>query len=245
MRSRGVLLAAAVVAVLAAVLGVGYVLGRGGGGPAASPEPSPSPPSAAPTGSATGGGSGGPATLPTVSQDDLRWEDFHGLRVPVSASAGPRQTGGDLASGFADSPAGALLAGVHTMLRVNANFGPRVFRPTIEHQVVGEKAAALADVEQEYQADRRAAGVPDGEPTGPLYVTLVGFRWEGYTPGWAVLHLLLQGPAGAGGGTAYVDSRVDLRWVDGDWRVTAPAGGKWDATSTVVASRSGYTRFRR
>ena len=38
MRSRGVLLAAAVVAVLAAVLGVGYVLGRGGG-PAASPGP--------------------------------------------------------------------------------------------------------------------------------------------------------------------------------------------------------------
>ena len=47
---------------------------------------------------------------PVTDLSGVRWTGFHGYRLPVSAMAGPRVTAGDLASGFADTPLGALLA---------------------------------------------------------------------------------------------------------------------------------------
>jgi hypothetical protein len=45
-----------------------------------------------------------PATA-TAGQD-VSWVSFHGMQLPVSATAGPRDTTGGLASGFTDTPRG-------------------------------------------------------------------------------------------------------------------------------------------
>jgi hypothetical protein len=173
--------------------------------------------------------------------------DFHGVRVPVSASAGPRENPpAGAPSGFADTPEGALMAAVHIALRLDDRFGPAVFRPTVRQRVTGpDTAAALASLEQQYQQDRVQAGVPEGEAAGPVYVSLVGFRLDGFTPTAAVVHLLAQGPADISSPGRYADYRVELRWAAGDWWMLAPPGGSWDSLVTIAASPAGYTGFGR
>lgn len=187
--------------------------------------------------------SGPPGAITVVS--DVQWMSFHGVLVPVSASAGPRQNPPVGApSGFADTPTGAVMAAVHIALRLDDRFGPQVFQPTVQQRVTGpDAAAALASLQQQYEQDRIRADVPDGEATGPVYVILAGFRIDGFTPAAAVVHLLAEGPADGSSGAGYADYRVELRWIDGDWWMLAPPGGSWDSLVTIATSARGYTRF--
>src|SRR5579875_1098839 len=77
---------------------------------------------------------------PSDAGHGLSWTAFHGMRLPVSANDGPRVRNGGLASGFADTPRGALLAAVNVGVRTAALWGPAIYRPTIEHQVTGPDA---------------------------------------------------------------------------------------------------------
>ena len=52
----------------------------------------------------------GSPTVPAIDPAGLRWADFHGIALPVSAQDGPRDTRGGLASGFTDTPSGAVLS---------------------------------------------------------------------------------------------------------------------------------------
>ncbi len=213
----------------------------------------PGPPPAGPASSEATSVDAGTSSLPSGSPtpvaalDDLRWVEFHGVRVPVSASAGPRENPlVGAPSGFADTPTGALMAAVHIALRLDDRFGPKVFEPTVQQRVTGpDTAAALAALEQQYEQDRVQAGAPDGEATGPVYVDLVGFRADGFTPAAVVVHLLARGGTAAPSGAGYADYRVDLRWVGGDWWMLAPPAGSWDSLVTIAASPVGYTQFGR
>ncbi|MFF0659115.1 hypothetical protein [Micromonospora tulbaghiae] len=74
---------------------------------------------------------------------DLSWTDVAGVSVPVSGQSGPRSSSGGQDSGFAHDRAGAVLAAVHIIVRVNPQVGPAVFEPTLLGQVVGPNAAAM------------------------------------------------------------------------------------------------------
>jgi hypothetical protein len=146
-------------------------------------------------------------------------------------------------AGFADTPTGVLLAAIHIMLRLEASFGPTLYRPTLQRQVVGPgKAAAAANLETEYQQERQQAGLPDGQPVGGPKVRLAGFQLAGYSEGAATVHVLLVA-VGSQGEALYGDSRTELVWVAGDWLVVAPPDGDWEATTTLVASPDGYTKL--
>lgn len=229
-----VALAVGAVAVVSALgLGLGY---RGGtasrpGTATTLSVPSPTAPAAA----------GGPAT---VNIGALSWTSFHGVWLPVSAHDGPRTRHNDLASGFTQTPTGALLAAFNIVLRADAQWGPPVFAPTIRNQVVGADAAVLLTALRDYYASaRQVAGVPDGQPLGPAYVTEAGFRWQSYTPTAATVDLLSAGPGQGGSGTVQVATRVQLLWQAGDWRVVAPPGGSWANSASQVTSTAGFALF--
>src|SRR6185437_16941673 len=98
-------------------------------------------------GHAARGGSAAPGpagtTIPQVSLAGLRWSAYHGVMLPSSPAAGPRDTSGGLASGFADTPLGALTAALNIAVRANAQWGPGIYGPTIRDQVTGSDAGAL------------------------------------------------------------------------------------------------------
>jgi hypothetical protein len=181
--------------------------------------------------------------LPRVDLARLRWSDYHGVELPSSAAAGPRDTSGGLASGYSDTPLGALVAAVNIGVRANAQWGPSVFVPTIRDQVTGPDAAALlAGCQSGYSQAAQAAHVTGGGPLGNAYVTEEAFRWVAYTPADATLDLVSAGP-GSQGVTIMAVTRIEAVWSGGDWRVVAPPGGDWGNAAAPLPSLSGYTVF--
>jgi hypothetical protein len=231
------LLAAAVAAV---VLGAGLVLaltgrhGTGSGGSSA--------PATGPSPRADAQGTGAPQ-VPRVDLAGLRWSEFHGVELPSSPLAGPRDTSGGLASGYSDTPLGALLAALNIGVRANAQWGPAIFGPTIRDQVTGADAPALlASCQSSYGQASQAAHVTGGQPLGNAYVAEEAFRWIAYTPAAATVDLVSAAP-GSQGVTVRATVRVQVTWSGGDWRVVAPPGGDWGNAAAGLPSLSGYTLF--
>jgi hypothetical protein len=194
-----------------------------------SPVPRQAPPSASPT---------------TAAGQGLSWVSFHGMQLPVSPTAGPRDTSGGLASGFTDNPRGALLAAINIGVRTAAQWGPAIFVPTITRQVTGPDASALLEADDAaYGAEiGAAAGAGLSQSAGQGYAAEVGYRFLAWSPASAVLDVVSAGPA-ADGTTVLASTRIQVLWLRGDWRMVAPAGGNWASAATAITSLTGYTPF--
>ena len=183
----------------------------------------------------------GPRQLPPTDLANLGWTDFHGVDLPVSRSAGPHVIRRGLASGFADSPLGALLAAVNIGVRANAQWGPGIFAPTIRNQVTGPGTAALLSAcNASYEQASQASGIPAGQPLGRAYVVEEAFRWVAYTPADATVDIVSAGP-GSDGVTVRAVTRIEVVWSGRDWRVIAPPGGDWGNSAVPLRSISGFT----
>ncbi|RKF24649.1 hypothetical protein [Micromonospora globbae] len=218
-----------VAATVAGALTVAVVFGTGPSRPVTTQGRPAAPAATDTTAGAAGGASGG---LPS----DLDWSDVAGVSVPVSNQSGPRLTENGLASGFAHDRAGAVLAAVHIVVRVNPQVGPAVFEPALRTQVVGRDAPALrVQVVQAYDALRFQAGMAYGQPIGTLYATLRGYRILSYTEAEASLRLLIEAP-GASGAPVIASTEVHLRWTGSDWALLAPTGGTFDRAVTAASA---------
>jgi hypothetical protein len=188
-----------------------------------------------------------PATSLAVLEADagqgLSWARFHGMQLPASATAGPRDTRGGLASGFAHTPQGALLAAINIGVRTAAQWGSAIFVPTITRQVTGPAAAALLHAEETAYAQLRAAThVRAGQPAGQGYAVEDGYRFTAWSPAAATVDILTIGPT-ASGATVLAATTVQVVWQRGDWQVMAPPGGNWANAATAISSPVGYTTF--
>ena len=236
---RLILPAAAVAAIL---LGTGLAFALTGRSPAPRNPAATATAPASPAGAA-GSGSQGQPQVPRVSLASVRWSGFYGVELPVSAQAGPYDTSGGVAAGFAHTPLGALLAAVNIGVRANAQWGPRIFTAVIRGQVTGPDAAALlAGCQAAYDQAAQSGQVTGGQPLGTVDVTEQAFRWITYTPAAAILDLAVAGP-GDGGATVRASVQMEVVWDGGDWKVVAPPGGDWGNSAAELSSLVGYTAF--
>ena len=234
---RRLLLPAAAVAAVLLATGLAFALT---GRPPASRGPAATAP--APASPAGAAGPGQPQ-VPRVSLASVRWSGFYGVELPVSAQAGPYDTSGGMAAGFARTPLGALLAAVNIGVRANAQWGPRIFTAVIRGQVTGPDAAALlAGCQAAYDQAAQSGGVTGGQPLGTVDVSEQAFRWITYTPAAAILDLVSAGP-GASGATVRASVQMEAVWDGGDWKVVAPPGGDWGNSAAGLSSLAGYTVF--
>ncbi len=196
------------------------------------------------SGSIAGTGSQNRPLVPHVSSGQaLRWSDFYGVELPSSVVAGPRDTSGGTAAGFAHSPLGALLAAVNIGVRANAQWGPRIFAAVIRGQVTGPGAAALlANCQAAYGQASQSDGVTGGQPLGDVDVAEEAFRWVTYTPAAASIDLVSAGPGGQGT-TVRASTQIEVVWDGGDWKMIAPPGGDWGNAASELSSLRGYTVF--
>jgi hypothetical protein len=237
---RRLMLPAAAVAVV--LLGAGLAFALTGRSPASRSPAATAPAPASPAGAA-GPGSLGQPQVPRVSLASVRWSGFYGVELPVSAQAGPYDTSGGTAAGFAHSPLGALLAAVNIGVRANAQWGPRIFTAVIRGQVTGPDAAALlAGCQAAYDQAAQSGQVTGGQPLGTVDVTEQAFRWVAYTPAAAILDLAVAGP-GSSGATVRASVQMEAVWDGGDWKVVAPPGGDWGNSAAELSSLAGYTVF--
>ena len=237
---RRLILRAAAVAAVLLCAGLAFALA---GRPAASRNPAATATAPASPAGAAGPGIQGQPQVPRVSLASVRWSGFYGVELPVSAQAGPYDTSGGTAAGFAHSPLGALLAAVNIGVRANAQWGPRIFTAVIRGQVTGPDAAALlSGCQAAYDQAAQSDGVTGGQPLGTAVVTEQAFRWITYTPAAAILDLAVAGP-GDGGATVRASVQMEVVWDGGDWKVVAPPGGDWGNSAAALSSLAGYTAF--
>jgi hypothetical protein len=186
---------------------------------------------------------GAPGRATGGARSHLSWVNFHGIELPISATAGPHHIDNGLARGFADTPVGAVLAAVNIVVRTAAQWGPAIYRPTITHHVTGPGTRALLAADnRDYAPLRAAAHVPSGQPAGRGYAVEAAYRLAVYSPAAATADIVSEGPA-SNGTTVLAVTRIQLRWQHGDWRVVAPPGGSWPSSATTASSLTSYTPF--
>lgn len=172
----------------------------------------------------------------------LSWFSFHGMQLPASA-AGPLKTLDGLASGFADTPQGALLAAINIGVRTAAQWGSAIFVPTITHQVTGATAPALLRAEETAYAQlRTTAHVRPGHPVEKGNASEIGYRFLSWSPSTATVAIVTTGPT-ASGAAVLASTRIQVVWRSGDWQVVAPPGGNWANAANAITSPLGYTIF--
>jgi hypothetical protein len=175
-----------------------------------------------------------------VSTAGWRTASVDGAAVPVSAADGPARTTGSLASGFSDTPAGAVLAAVNIAVRVSGDLGPAIFVPTINGQVTGTATQDLLSAAwQQYGQDTGTQTSSAGGPAGPATATVTSFRVTAWSP--AEASVTLTAAAADTGSQAQATVQVQLQWLAGDWRLVAPASGNFTASPATARVPAGFT----
>lgn len=173
-------------------------------------------------------------SVPAIDLSGVSWKDYHGIPLPSSKEAGPFDTARGLASGYADSPLGALLAAVNIAARTSWQFGPQVFGPTIARQVTGRFAAQMQASDQ----NAWNQGAPESV-AGTQGTREEAFAIDEYTPSDATVEIV----SGAPGGGNYGVTQIHVERDGGDWKVVAPPGGDWADSATQVQTADGFTPF--
>jgi hypothetical protein len=166
-------------------------------------------------------GTPGPVTVSTAGWHSA---SLDGTAVPVSPQAGPRRGPWPLAAGFADTPAGAVLAAVNIAARTSGQLGPDIFTKTIRRQVTGAYADALLSAAWEDYAASVGQHPPasTGGPAGTADASARAFRLTSWTAAMADVEVLARANNGSGTGLVVA---LQVRWRGGDWRLVAPASG--------------------
>jgi len=173
-----------------------------------------------------------PARAPgPISVSTAGWHavSLDGTLVPESPQSGPAYGPWPLAGGFADDQAGAVLAAVNIAVRTSGQLGPDVFTATISRQVTGAAAAALLSAAWKDYAAAVGTHPPGstGGPAGAADAAARAFRLTAWTPAAATVDVLAGADNGTGPGLVVP---LQVHWIDGDWRLVAPAGGAFTGT---------------
>lgn len=166
---------------------------------------------------------------------DVSWRVLAGMDLPISQTAGPACLTDTRAACFTHSHDGAAMAAAHLLTRTFPFVGPAIFEPTIAEQVTGTGAPLLARLtRQAYETAATAAGIRDGAPIRADEGWIVGYRLDpGQDPADldATVEVLV---IGNGEGLGYISYEVRLVWLNGDWRLVAPAWGDWRSSAHAV-----------
>ena len=233
--SAGFLVVLLVLAVLFAVTGNG-----GGGATGSSGDPDPAPTST-PSGSDSGEGKGtsdarpagcrtddGDQAKPTEAPRDFHWKANGTGLVPVSKAAGPLKYDGPVWSCFAHTPMGAVMA-VHSITDHLSYDG---WREVVDRQVVpGAGRDALIATRSE-EADKSTTGTPDAGG-------YAGFTVLSYDETQATVMVLVRGMGDGGYGSA----SVNVRWRDGDWKLSPDPDGTVYSGVSQVSGTDGFVTW--
>ncbi len=220
--SPSFLAALVVVLVLVAAAAAAVVNHTGGDTPAVAPTTAPS--GTVGTGSATA-----PAVLDTaipIAAPVTTWADYHGVLIPTSATAGPGRVSGDVASGFAHSPTGALLAATQLPVR---RILAADWATVLTTSVVPGPGVAV------WRSTRSQLGTQITPPAGGWTQT-AGYRFLAYNPDQAVIQFLNSAPTGD-----FTVTVATVAWDGGDWKLVLQPDGDDTPDTTPVTSPAGFT----
>lgn len=226
-------LAAAVVVALVVVLGL-WVVVRG-------------PASPAPTATRTAGSvpllrvapaphlaKPGSSAIPTSSPPGITWQPYQGVLLPYSSSAGPRVVTASLATGYAHTPVGALVAAVQIDYR---HLLAPDWQAVTEAQVVAG-AGRTAYVAVRTQASTASSLPPSTGTATPSLRQLAGFDMVSYSPSEAVVQVVTVGTD-----ASFLMVPLTVRWIGGDWQLQLTDQGGDGPEAEPLSTLAGFVTW--
>lgn len=164
--------------------------------------------------------------IPTTAPTDVTWQVWHALALPFSASAGPARVKGQVASGFAHTPTGALIAYAQASSRVVAATDPG-WRDVYN--------AMLAPGQSRNDAIKvRAKRTMTKEPAPGTFTQFAGFHFISYTPSDAVIQIASRNRDSP----TYTTGIGHMTWAEGDWKLVLELDSP--PSKQVVGSLDGF-----
>lgn len=205
-----------VVVLVAAVV---VVVGRGGARPA-SPPAQPAAGRSFPSGAAA-------TAVPTTAPAGVSWTIYQTVALPSAAGAGPAHVDGALATGYAHTPLGALLAAANDIYR----FG---LADDAQWRAVAD--ATLAPGPGKDAWIKLRTGQPWTPPVTGDLTQIAGFEFASYTPSDAVIQLVTRDSKGT-----YQVGAQHVTWSGTDWLLVLPASGV--GTTQITPSLAGFVAW--
>ena len=232
-RRRMMVVGAALLALAGVLVAFVVIGGERGRHPSAAPPPAPAPAAGQSTASSPvvpvpprTGATDQDLAIPLTTPTGLTWSLWAGEWVPYSRTAGPSHVAGPVASGYARTPLGALIASQQIATRHLASPNG------------GWRTVTLAQVLPSTGRDRflaARAAVSDDPPAGGL-AQPVAFRYVSWTRDQAVLQLVQRVP----GQDGFQVTTLTLFWADGDWRLELQPDGGESPLATQVPTPTGF-----
>ncbi len=175
-----------------------------------------------------------PTTLPTAAPANTTWTIYQTVALPTVPGVGPTHVNGAVATGYAHTPIGALVADVNASYRY-------LLAPDTQWK---QAAAAMlaAGPGQAAWMKRRAQhsyGPGGAASAGVPFAQVAGFQFVSYTPTDAVIQVVTQDATGnLQVGTDHVT------WASGDWKYVNAPDGSQNANVQSVDSLAGFIEWR-
>lgn len=213
------------------------VINHGGGNNSATGSPSTS----APTSSSSSAGSSSarksavtlPAAVPTRAPAGTTWTIYQTVALPSIAGTGPSKVAGSIATGYAHSPVGALLAAANEGLRYTLAPDKEWRKAAAAMLAPGAGTNAWIKVRTK---NPYGAGGGAGNDT---LLQIAGFQFVSYTTSDAVIQIV-NGNADSG----YQVGNEHVTWTGTDWKFVPASDGGPTANVEQVSSLAGFIPWR-
>jgi hypothetical protein len=205
---------------------------RTGSGPGRQPGAGPSTPS---TGRAPI--TGGPALatdIPSTAPTGVVWTIFETVALPTRPAAGPARVDGAIATGYAHTPLGALLATANESYRF-------VLADDEQWRAAADAMLAPTEGKAAWLKTRSAGqyGPGGASGAGEQFAQIAAFQFVSYSPSDAVIQIVTRDENGG-----FQVAAEHVTWIGGDWRyVTSPDGGQ-TANVAQIPSITGFVEWR-
>jgi hypothetical protein len=209
--------------VLLVVCALVVVIGRHGRSQTAAP---PAAQSAAPSAPV-------PTAVPTTAPVGTTWTIYETVALPTLPGAGPAHVDGPIATGYAHTPLGALVAAVNESYRY-------LLAPDDRWQQAADAMLAPGPGKDAWVQRRSTFPYgPQGATTGGGgFTQLAGFQFISYTPTDAVIQIVTR----TGSGALQVGAN-HVTW-DSDWKSVMAPGGSSVNNIQALNSLAGFVEWR-
>lgn len=174
---------------------------------------------------ADGAGNDDSLVLADPVDDDIAFEQVGTSWYPISDADGPTVFTDERSTGFAQTPDGAALAGIHIYTRWNPDQNPNGWEATIDEQVRGVGQEPLRELGERVLSNR--TDDPDTSNQAPIGWTVTAFN-----PLEANVDTYWLSQTNGRETTAALSMR--LVWEDDDWRLVVPDSGHYRGHSKFV-----------